>query len=89
LWKTKALIGSFRSTSRNASREAALQRYEILCKLEKLLQSSENVIKLSQAMFDQARFQEHSDSSALPSFPLQKKVTRGSLYEFSSYQKKQ
>ncbi len=90
LWMVLALGGRLRSTCRNSSREAAMQRLEILGKLEALLQSSEVVVQLSRMIFDQARFQERGDSRAIdslfcPQDNYRDKSTPCYIYELFSY----
>jgi hypothetical protein len=61
LWMILALLGRYRSLCRNASNEAAKHRLKILDRLEALLQDCEDILRLSQVMFDQAHFQEHRE----------------------------
>lgn len=58
LWKVLALMGLLRSSRWLNSHEIVTHRYEILQRLTMLLKSSEEIERLSRAMFDQARFQE-------------------------------
>ena len=71
LWMALALLGRYRSLYHIPSNEAARLQFQILGRLEALLRSSQDIVWLSQAMFDQARFQAHRDSTTLSSFPLQ------------------
>ncbi len=93
LWMVLALLGRFRSTCRSGSREVVRGRYEIICKLESLMQSNEDIIQLTQVMFDLARFQEQRDMAAIDSTlssqnRCHSKSRPCSIYEFSSYHKK-
>src|SRR5258708_39380948 len=68
LWMVLALLGRFRSTCGSGSREVVRGRYEIICKLESLMQSNEDIIHLTQVMFNLARFQAQRDKAVIESY---------------------